>query len=274
MRCSPNRAALWLAASSLFPPGWGGATAQPALRSGVSLVLVNAQASDSQGHFVPGLCRDRFRLFEDGVEQPILSCTLESAAVSTAIVFDASGSMEPVLDMGRAAIREFIRTSDPEDEFSLTLVRDMPSPEVALSDEPDRLLARVDQTVSGGRTALRDAIYLAAHQLERARHPRRAMLIVSDGGENCSRYRSSEVRSFVRETDITVYVIGVHSGSPRTSAAGRYYLRCLAQESGGRYFDAYSAKDFPRIMEMLDIRNQYVLAYSPKVHAAFCASPC
>jgi Ca-activated chloride channel family protein len=165
----------------------------------------------------------------------------------------------------RAAIREFVQTADPEDEFSLTLVRDSPKPEVGLSDEPDRLLDRVDQTVSGGLTALRDATYFAAQQLKRARHPRRAMRIVSDGADNNSRYRSSEVRSLLREMDITVYVVGVHSGSSRTSAADLYDLQCLAKETGGRYFDAYSARDSPRIMERLDIRNQYVLAYTPRV---------
>jgi len=261
MTCSPNATVFWLALSTLMPPSCVAATVATTPRADTRLVLVSAR--DPQGHVVSGLCSGGFRLFENGIEQTILKCTAQSSLVSTAIVLDASGSMEPFMDGARVAIRELVRTADPEDEFSLTLVRDNPKPEVILSSERERMLDRVDRTVSGGLTALWDAMYVAAQPLKIAEHSQRAMLVVSDGGENNSQDRPSEVLSLLRDQDIAVYAIGVHSGSSRTMAARLYDLQCLAKRTGGRYFDAYSARDLPRIMGELDIRDQYVLAYAP-----------
>ena len=255
MRSIPKLVVLFVAALQL-------PKAQTASPSDTNLVFINVQAVDRQGHFVPDLC-GHFRLFEDGSERRIQECTSESAPVATAIVLDASDSMAPFLNASKAAIRTFLQTAGPEDEFSLTLVRDTPKPELNFSSKPELVLNHVDQAAGGGLTALRDSVYLAARQLKTARYPGHAMLVISDGDDNNSRYSSSDVRSILWEAGIPIYSIGVHSGSSRTMAARLYYLQDLAKETGGRYFDAYTAGDFRRIMENLNTRNRYVLEYSP-----------
>jgi Ca-activated chloride channel family protein len=224
---------------------------------------------DSSDHFVSNLQRHDFRLYEQGVLQQIVSFGQEDTPISAVVVFDASGSMAHSVPLAAQAFREFLRTSNPADEFALVTVRSRPELTmgfVPCSDDVSDSLATVRP---GGETALLDAVYLAAQYAKKGRNPRKALFVISDGEDNNSRYTEEELLRMLREADVTLYSIGVGvrpaAFSPDgPTESGADILNDLADATGGRYFEAYSARDLPEIMKKIDIRFQYVLGYSPE----------
>ncbi|HEY1206237.1 MAG: VWA domain-containing protein [Bryobacteraceae bacterium] len=230
------------------------------LRVDSSLVLISATVVDRSDRFVPGLRKNDFRLFEGGVPQEIVSLSAEDAPLSAAIVFDASGSMADSIPMAGQALREFLNTANPADEFSLVTVRSHPQLSLPFVSDPEDVLHCLGGVRGGGQTALLDSVYMAAGHVRRGRHTRKAMLVISDGEDNNSRYTERELLDALREMDVTVYSIGVGI----RGATGVGILGELAAATGGRYFEAWSPKDLPGIMKKIDIRQQYVLGYSPE----------
>ena len=171
------------------------------IRVDTTLVLIPVAVTDPMSRFVTGLERENFKVFEDKVEQEIVQFSSEDASLSVGIVFDTSGSMGAKLQKSRQAVAQFMKTANPRDEFFLIQFSDRPEMVQDFTTQAEEIQNRLTFTQAKGRTALLDAIYLAMSQMKKAHNPRRAILIISDGGDNSSRYTESEVMNAVREAD-------------------------------------------------------------------------
>ncbi len=244
---------------------------QPAanLRVDSNLVLVPVTVTDPLNRPVTGLEKEHFKLLDDKVEQTITHFSMDDEPVAIGLVFDISGSMGPKLLKSRQAAAEFFKTSNPEDEFFLVEFNDQPKMVVPLTRNVEDIQNQLTWAQSKGRTALLDAIFLSMHEMKKSKKNRKALLIISDGGDNSSRYTEGEVKNLVRENDVLIYAIGVFEtggGRMRTpeEAGGPGLLSELAEQTGGRHLPA-DANELPDIAAKIgvELRNRYVLGYSP-----------
>ena len=240
------------------------------IRTDVNLVLIPVTVTDKQDRLITGLEKDHFRLFEDKVEQVITHFASEDVPASIVLLFDCSGSMGPKLQKSRAAVMAFLKGGNPEDEFSLVQFNDRAQLLVGFTNQTEEIQNKLMYLQSRGRTALLDAMYLALNELKHAKHSRKAILVISDGGDNNSRYTFREVRDRVREADVQIYAIGImepFNGRVRTPEefAGPALLDDLAQQSGGRLFEVDDLNELSDIATKVGtaLRHQYLLGYSP-----------
>jgi len=239
------------------------------IRTEVSLALVNVTATDPLGRLVTGLEKENFRVFEDGVEQEIVTLSSEDVPVSIGLIFDMSGSMSDKAEKARQAAVQFLQTANPRDEFFLVNFGDRAALTRSFTTNIEELQEGMLFTPSRGRTALFDAIYLGLSQMRGARNSKRALLIISDGGDNNSRYTESDVRNFVKEADCQLYSIGLFDANDQRRTAEELYgptlLSEITQLTGGRVFPVTSLNELPDIAAKigLELRNQYVLGYKP-----------
>jgi Ca-activated chloride channel homolog len=241
------------------------------IRVDKTLVLVNVTVTDPLNRFVTGLEKEHFKLYEDKVEQVISQFTSEDAPISIGLVFDTSGSMGSKLQKSRQAAGEFFKTANPQDEFFLVQFNDRPELTVPFTTDTDKIQSTLTFTQSKGRTALLDSVYLAMHEMKKAHNPRKALLIISDGGDNSSRYTETEIKSAVREADVQIFAIGIFEsmgGRGRTpeEASGPGLLNELAEQTGGREYAVENIAELPDIAAKIgiELRNEYILGYSPK----------
>jgi len=241
------------------------------LRVNKTLVLINVTVTDPLNRFVTGLEKEHFRLFEDKVEQEITQFSSEDAPISIGLVFDTSGSMGPKLQKSRQAAAEFFKTANPSDEFFLVQFNDRPELTVPFTTDTDKIQSTLTFTQSRGRTALLDSVYLAMHEMKKAKNPRKALLIISDGGDNSSRYTETEIKSAVREADVQIFAIGIfesaaNRGRTPEEAAGPSLLNELAEQTGGREYAVDNVAELPDIAAKIgiELRNEYILGYTPK----------
>jgi Ca-activated chloride channel family protein len=174
------------------------------------------------------------------------------------------------LSKARQAVRQFLATANPEDEFFLVQFNDHAEILQRFTTSADEIQNRLTFLRSKGRTALLDAIYLALHEMKRAKNPRKAILVISDGGDNGSRYSEGEIMSLIRESDTQVYAIGIYEplgsrGRTAEELAGPGLLTEIAEQTGGRQFAVENLSELPDIAGNIgvELRNQYVLGYSP-----------
>ena len=247
---------------------------QSNLRIDTTLVLIPVSVTDPLGRFVTNLDKENFKLSEDKVEQEIAQFSSEDAPLSVCVVFDTSGSMGNKLQRSRVAVAQFMRTANPEDEFCLITFNDRPELMVPFTPSTEEVQNRLTFANAKGRTALLDGIYLAMNTMKKARNPRKAILIISDGGDNSSRYTTSEVQNAVREADVQIYAIGIYesmAGRGRTpeEASGPELLSKMAEQTGGRHFNVDNQAELPDVAAKIgiELRNQYVLGYRPKNQA-------
>jgi Ca-activated chloride channel family protein len=233
------------------------------------LVLIPVSVTDARNHAITGLGQEAFRVYEDKTEQAVVQFLQEDIPISVGIVFDASNSMTGKLDKSREAMKQFLRFANPEDEFFLVEFNNRPSLTVPFTREGGDIQNRLLQVQPKGTTALLDAVCLAMESLKHARYGRKALLILSDGGDNHSRYSEAEIRSRVRESDLWIYAIGIYE--PRSGfhanepTAGARLLEGLAADSGGRHFAVDNLADLPAVAARIsvELRNQYVIGYRP-----------
>jgi Ca-activated chloride channel homolog len=244
---------------------------QANIRVDTTLVQINVTVTDPLNRFVTGLEKEHFKLFEDRVEQNIVQFSSEDAPLSIGLVFDTSGSMGPKLQQSRKAAVEFFKTANPEDEFFLVEFNDRPELVVPFTTDTEELQNRLTFTQSKGKTALLDGVYLAMNQMKKARNPRKAILIISDGGDNNSRFTESEVKNAVREADVQIYGIGIfeslgNRGRTPEEMAGPGLLNQVAELTGGRSYNVENVNELADIAAKIgiELRNQYVLYYTPK----------
>ena len=238
------------------------------IRMNVDMVLVPITVTDPMNRLVTGLERDDFKIFENNSEQHIKTFASEDAPVSIGIIFDLSGSMTSKLIRARESILQFIKTANPQDEFFVIGFNDRPELIEDFTSSVDDIEARLATVRSGHRTALLDAIYYGVEKMKDARHERKALLVVSDGGDNRSRYTEGEVRAQVREGDTEIYSIGIFDAYASTpeERAGPMLLNDLCEETGGRMFRVDDLDEMGDIAEKIstELRNQYVVGYTPK----------
>jgi len=245
------------------------------IRIDTDMVLIYVSVTDPIGRYVTGLDKENFKLTEEmdkkKIEQDITQFSSEDAPMSVGVVFDTSGSMGAKLRRSQQAVAQFLKTANPEDEFFLVHFNDRPELLVPWTPDSEEIQSRLTWVESKGRTALLDGVYMAMNQMKKARNPRKAILIISDGGDNSSRYTESEVKNAVRESDVQIYAIGIFesmAGRNRTpeESNGPQLLNEVAESTGGRFFSADNLADLPDIAAKigLELRNQYVLGYHPK----------
>src|SRR6202453_993635 len=210
------------------------------IRVDVNLVLVPATVTDPMNRLVTGLERENFEVFDNNTGQIIKSFSTEDAPVTIGIVFDLSGSMSSKFLRARKALSEFLRTSNPQDEFFVVGFNDRPAVIVDYTSDIDDVEARMVMLKPENRTALIDAVYLGVDKLRQAKYDRKALLIISDGGDNRSRYTEGELRRVVRESDVQIYSIGIFDTYAATTEEqlGPVLLDDICQMTGGGVFRA------------------------------------
>jgi len=236
------------------------------IRVNSTLILVPVSVNDPLNRPVSGLEKENFRVYEDKVEQPITSFAMDDEPVAVGLVFDTSGSMGEKLQRSRMAAREFFRLSDPGDEYFLVEFDSSPRLEVHLTSDTGAIESQLTFSRSHGSTALLDAILLALQEMKHSKKNKKALLVISDGGDNNSRYTPKEVNRVVVESDVLIYSIGVFGGgSTPEEAGGPGLLSQISERTGGRLFEA-NAAELPNIAKMIgiELRNRYVIGYSPK----------
>jgi len=236
------------------------------LRVDTNLVLIPVSVNDPLNRPVTGLEKENFRVFDERIEQTITQFAMDDEPVAVGLVFDTSGSMGDKLRTSRLAAKAFFRTSnEDEDEYFLVEFDDRPRLEVPLTHDTGHIEAQLMFSRSHGSTALLDALLLAIHEMHKSKKKKKALLVISDGGDSHSRYRTAEAQKVIRESDVLIYAIGVFGGgtSPE-EAGGGALLAKIAESTGGRLFEAIPA-DLPDIARKIgiDLRNRYVLGYSP-----------
>ena len=243
------------------------------LRTETEITLVNVSVTDPVGRLVTGLEQDNFRVFENGAEQEIVKFTSEDVPVSIGMIFDMSGSMTNKIDESRLAAVQFFRTANPQDEFFLVDFNDRAQLVSQFTGSVDELQNRLLDTAAHGLTALFDGVYLGLNQMREAQRTKKALLIISDGGDNHSRYTARDVRKFVREADVQIYAIGLFEpgGGPTPEEQnGPELLYGLADMTGGRAFRVSNLNELPDIAMKIsvELRNQYIIGYRPanRVH--------
>ncbi len=225
------------------------------IRLDIQVVQIPVTVTDRLDRPVRGLRKESFQLFEDNVEQKVAYLSMEEAPASVGIIFDASGSMRNKIETSVAAVDQFFQTDLPGDEFLVVKFSTLPYLLTGFTADTQTISGALHATQAQGWTALYDAIYLGIQKMKVSKNPRRALLILSDGGDNNSRYTAGEIRNLVREADVRVYCLGLLQGSR--------FLERISEESGGRMIQVHRMADLPDAMEKLsrDVRGQYVLGY-------------
>ena len=240
----------------------------PVVKSKVDLVLVPVTVTDPMNRLVTGLDKENFQVFEGKEAQEVRNFSAEDAPVSLGVIFDMSGSMSSKIERAREAVVEFFKTANPQDEFFLIAFADKPEEVSDFTQSVDDLQGKLVFTVPKGRTALLDAIYLGVSKMRQARYPKKALLIISDGGDNHSRYTEGEIKSLVKEADVMIYSIGIydHYFQTEEERLGPALLSDVSDLSGGRSFTIDNPNDLADVATKIgiELRNQYVLGYRPK----------
>jgi Ca-activated chloride channel homolog len=245
-------------------------TRPPTFNSTTTLVLVPATVTDGSNRFLLGLQKKDFHLFEDGVEQTISQFASEDAPLSVGLVFDTSGSMGLKVRKSRDAALQFLKTLNTQDEAFLVEFGDKAELTQEFTTKAADIADKLQALQPGGLTAMLDAANLALQEMKKAKNPRKALVVISDGGDNNSKYTASEIESLVREADVQIYAMGVFEpdffpGLSQEEISGPKLLAEITQQTGGRVFAASDPGDLPSVATRIgvELRNQYVLAYTP-----------
>jgi len=234
----------------------------------VEMVLVPVTITDPMNRLVTGLDRDNFSLFEGKDAQDIKTFSSEDAPVSLGVIFDMSGSMGSKIERAREAVIEFFKTANPQDEFFMITFADKPEEISDFTSSVEDIQGKLVYTIPKGRTALLDAIYLGVSKMRQAKYPKKALLIISDGGDNHSRYTEGEIRSMVKEADVLIYAIGIydHYFPTEEERLGPTLLSDITELTGGRAFTIDNPNDLADVSTKIgiELRNQYVLGYRPR----------
>jgi VWFA-related protein len=237
------------------------------LRIDTSLVLVPLTVTDKLGRPVLGLEKENFRVFDNKVEQSVLQLAMEDEPVAVGFIFDISGSIGSAMGEYRIAAREFFKTADENDEFFLVEFESSPRLAVPLTKNAADIDYQIMMTKSKGLTALYDGVYMATNEIRKSKLIKKALILISDGGENNSRYTLAELQNGLRETDALLYAIGPSPGSSYGDNNG-HLLKHLAEITGGRLIEI-GGRDLGDLAQkvIIDLRNRYIISYSPQDRA-------
>lgn len=234
------------------------------IRVDSNLVLVPVTVLDPLARLITGLGAENFQVFENGVQQKITSFGSEDSPLSIGIVFDTSGSMSEKIETSRRGVAELFKSANPEDEAFLVEFRDRPQLVLPFTHDLGRIEEAILTTKSKGQTALLDGVTLAVAEMKKATHPRKAIILLTDGGENNSRFTEMEVRNRVRESDVQIYAMAIGGFGGNRMNFNRGLLGRLADLTGGRSFEV-SMADLVDVAAKIgvELRNTYLLGYVP-----------
>jgi Ca-activated chloride channel family protein len=241
---------------------------KPLFRVGVETVFVKVSVTDPLNRYVVGLEKQNFKVYEEKVEQNIVHFNQQAAPISVGILFDTSGSMKSNNNIGsaRSAIMRFLQSANPEDEFFLLTFNQSTNLVKGFTSETAALQNEISLRLPGGRTALYDAVYRGLEEIKQAKNEKKALILITDGEDNSSRYSSAEVREFAKESDVQIYGIGEEG----KLGYGRSEIQNIVSITGGRAFFPESFNELDYYIDLIhsELRNQYVLGYAPtnKVH--------
>jgi Ca-activated chloride channel family protein len=236
-------------------------------RVDVDLVLVPVTVTDDWNRIVTGLDKENFTVMEGNQMQEVKHFSSEDAPLSLGVIFDMSGSMSDKIEKAREAVIEFFKTANPADEFFMITFNDRPQLRADFTKSVEEIQGKLVYTVPQGSTALLDAIYMGVSKMKDARNTKKALLIISDGGDNHSRYTENEIKSMVKEADVQIYSIGIFTLAPPTpeEVAGPALLGEISSVTGGRMFTISNPNELADVATKIgiELRNQYVLGYRP-----------
>ncbi|HEV2800610.1 MAG TPA: VWA domain-containing protein [Pyrinomonadaceae bacterium] len=270
---SPVAATATTNPGAVAPAGAGGGAAatfgDDQLIVNSDLITLNVTLTDVYGRFVTGLTKEAFTVLDDKEPQEITFFSDDDAPVSLGVIFDVSGSMgKDKIAKARDALKHFIETSHSSDEYFMIGFNHRSQVLMDKTRDADALLTKLTFVQTKGQTALYDACYLGVEKVTRGTHPKRALLVISDGQDNSSRYTFSELRRVLKESDVIIYAIGIiDRGDPTAlDVSGQAILDELAGVSGGRAFFPDTAAEMNEIFERIaiELRHQYSIGYKPK----------
>jgi Ca-activated chloride channel family protein len=238
------------------------------IRTGAQLVLVPVSVTDSMQRFVIGLNQENFQVFEGKKPQTIQNFSREDMPASIGIILDMSGSMKDKIERLREAVTQFCEAANPRDEFFMIVFSDQPRLAIDFTSSSDDIEHELVFTQAQGRTSLLDAIHMGLQKMEEAKYGKRALLIVSDGGDNHSRHNEQDIRALTKESDVMIYSIGLFDRYVPTAEEmrGPALLSEIAEPTGGRAYTLDNPNEMPALARRigLELRTQYVLAYRPQ----------
>lgn len=247
------------------------------------MVLVPVTVTDRYAKTIEGLHADDFAVFDNQQPQRITSFGTDDAPSSVGIVLDVSGSMHQALAGARDTLKAFFATSNPEDEYMLLTVSTQPGTLSGFTANTASLEDNITFARPGGLTSLIDTTYLALKEMKQAHQPRRALLVLSDGFDNHSRYSQSELISLALEADVQVYSMIFDTGLPgasgvpfRPSLAGKPwdvardrqgpdFLEKLSEKTGGLSFHVRSDGEMKDavVRTARALRSEYLIGFRP-----------
>lgn len=237
------------------------------IRRDIDLVLVPVTVVDAANHPVTSLDKQNFALYEADEEQALQYFSKEDSPISVGVLLDLSFSMKDKIDTARQALHQFFENSNPYDDYFVIGFSDRP---VLLADATHSIESienKLTFATPYGNTALLDSIYMGLTKLRTARYKRRALVIISDGGDNHSRYTAGEIRRLVQEADVEIYALGIFSKVFRTYEewAGKRLLTGITEATGGHTITVNNLEELPDAAASIsrELRNQYILGYSP-----------
>lgn len=238
------------------------------VKTDARLVLIPVSVTDPRQRLVSGLQAENFELFEGKKPQQIRHFSAEDMPVSVGIILDASGSMHNKMNRVRDAVTEFCEGANPQDEFFLVEFSDQPRLVEDFTSNSEDIETALLSTQPKGRTALLDAIYMGLHKMKEARYAKKALLIISDGGDNHSLYLEKDVKAAAKESDVMIYAIGTFDRYVPTpeESRGPALLSEIADPTGGQAFTLENERELPAVASHIGraLRTQYVLAYRPE----------
>ena len=238
------------------------------IRSNSDLVMVPVTITDNFNRPVTGLELNNFQLYEDKKQQEIKNFSSEDTPVSIGLIVDMSGSMANKMDRTREAVEAFCKEANPQDEFFMITFADAPQLATDFTNNGDELQGALVTAQSKGRTSLLDAIYMGLRKMQDARYRRRALLVLSDGGDNHSRYSERDVKRAVKEADVLMYAVGTYDRYVNTEEEllGPELLQSITEVTGGKAYTLTNLRDLPAVTRSIgtQLRHQYVLAYRPQ----------
>lgn len=221
----------------------------PDIKVDVDLVLINVTVMDPEDRYVVGLQKQNFQIWEDKIEQQIEYFSSEDVPLSVGLIFDASSSMQSSLQYAQQAALSFLKTADANDEYFLVEFNDRPHVTVDLTTDIAKLQEHIIFIPAKGSTALYDAVYVGMEKVRKGTNSKRALLVITDGEENHSRYSFSSLREFVKEQNVQIFSIG---------ATGPINL--LTELTGGYAFNGLGLDDICQKIAV-ELKNEYIIGY-------------
>jgi Ca-activated chloride channel family protein len=272
IRCLSLYLAAFLAATAAFgqQPSPTPDDVDAPVRIKTDLVTLTLTVTDLYGRYVSGLNKNAFTILDNNQEQDITFFSDSDAPVSIGILFDVSGSMGgDKIAKARTALSKFIMTSHPSDEYFLIAFNSRAQLLLDRTRDGEAVLQKLSLVEPSKNTALYDAVYLGVDRVSRGSHQKRALLIISDGQDNSSRYNFGEVRRLLKESDVVAYAVGIMNGSDTANALGmqgQAFLDEITSITGGKSFYPQTDVEMDEIFERiaLELRHQYSLGYTPK----------